>query len=1287
MNKDSTKFLCKISLATIILLFIFKGLAAQTQLNLTNDTRANGLYCDSDGKVFYGCGSTFSDDGGVNLYSNDLIDAAPQGGAVNNYGDDSFEPIFWTFCPNNPSDERIRLTFTEFDIHSSDQFLVYDGDCEIANGDKNPNIGTSGQDDDNALDFDAMVQLAGGSPGQMTQVAGDGTVLFGAGWVEASCANISGCITIGWNPNGDNNKGLGWLFTTSCVSRYATITCPTDIENNGKFPYDGLTIGCGTNLTVPVPSPNIGGCALGEGGNLLSPYMIQVEVDGQSLGYVGGNLSEFPEMTIGVGRHIVTYTLFFDKDGDGDPFDGELVENRTIACEFTAFDSEDLVCNSETNISLGDDCATILAPKDILCPLCGPAFPLRIVINSKTYTSLCYNCDFEDLSGNKLELNEGIYEYIIRDGCNNACFGNINLRDIQIPQCVGPTFTTVLCAEPIPSDPPLFLDCNEIETTNYVEFEYGACGQYSTAEVNALQSILNFDNFEQTSPGVFVLSGSGTTIISSSRMLNINVESITLRQWRATDSNGNTNENCPQAFLNIRPDSLYMPNTPTIEVKCGEDITPEGLSVLTNSDGSLKFSKKNLAPWFIYPTDNQSTDSIAFLPPGQENNCHFSTFYEDQIIQTLGSTQKIARTWTWLDWCAANPQRTEAFVQVIKIVDDSEPVLAQGPDTLAYSIDLFDCVAGEINLSPATWSDECGEVVAFRTELRTVLPNGGIGSILQNNTQNGGKFLNLNVGNYYALYYAEDEDGNETSSFGTGNIAGNVHIAYIKVVDGVKPQARCINQLNISLRSNQDRIEATDFNAGSSDNCGIASLEVSLSDEAGSFGPFINISCSDINKTLRVYLQAVDVNGNKNVCWGDIKILNHEDNISCGGLNQMALAGEVINSNGEFLGPVSVTATSEGQAPITVEAQFGLYNLNLPVGRDYLVAAEKNIFPSNGVSTFDLVLMSQHILSVKKFTSPYQYIAADINKSGTITSFDMLQVRQLILNKIAEFPSNSSWRFIDAQYNFGSDISSTLSQNFRETIAIQQATESNIQLDFIGVKIGDVNGTAIPNKFIQSEPRNGPSERLNISTTDKIVEAGNEFLVSFNLEQVVIDGFQFTMDYKDLELLNVEGALLQAEHINADLEDRLLASWNGTKDKESKLFTLKFKALKDGRLSDMIDINSAVLSANAYSIPTEETFEIGLTFDPIIQHFELLQSLPNPTKGKTTIGFVLPQESPYVLRIMDFSGKELVEINGIGNKGLNQVIWDSKTTSARGFLYYQLQTPEYMATKKLMIIK
>lgn len=75
--------------------------------------------------------------------------------------------------------------------------------------------------------------------------------------------------------------------------------------------------------------------------------------------------------------------------------------------------------------------------------------------------------------------------------------------------------------------------------------------------------------------------------------------------------------------------------------------------------------------------------------------------------------------------------------------------------------------------------------------------------------------------------------------------------------------------------------------------------------------------------------------------------------------------------------------------------------------------------PLNGVSTYDLVLISQHILGIVYFDSPFKMIAADINHDGQITTFDVIVTQQLILYVIPEFPNCNAWRFFpNGYYNY-----------------------------------------------------------------------------------------------------------------------------------------------------------------------------------------------------------------------------------------------------------------------------
>ena len=218
---------------------------------------------------------------------------------------------------------------------------------------------------------------------------------------------------------------------------------------------------------------------------------------------------------------------------------------------------------------------------------------------------------------------------------------------------------------------------------------------------------------------------------------------------------------------------------------------------------------------------------------------------------------------------------------------------------------------------------------------------------------------------------------------------------------------------------------ASDVDRGSFDNCTSQSnLEFYLLDPNGDIPipttfeeviklpKVIEFDCIKAG-TQAITVFVVDEEGNYDFATATINI--QDNNGVCQGIlkeEQSFIAGRIINADGETVEAVDVSVNG-GVASMST-SENGTYQFTLAKGNDYTITPEKDIDPLNGVSTFDLVLMSKHILGITPLDSPYKQIAADVNKSGTITAYDMVQLRQLILNITKEFANNESWRFVDA---------------------------------------------------------------------------------------------------------------------------------------------------------------------------------------------------------------------------------------------------------------------------------
>jgi flagellar hook assembly protein FlgD len=94
--------------------------------------------------------------------------------------------------------------------------------------------------------------------------------------------------------------------------------------------------------------------------------------------------------------------------------------------------------------------------------------------------------------------------------------------------------------------------------------------------------------------------------------------------------------------------------------------------------------------------------------------------------------------------------------------------------------------------------------------------------------------------------------------------------------------------------------------------------------------------------------------------------------------------------------------------------------------------------------------------------------------------------------------------------------------------------------------------------------------------------------------------------------------------------------------------------------------------------------------------FELAQSTPNPfairTAPATEIRYSLAESGPVTLRIFNLLGQEIaVLVQGAQNPGSYVVRWDGRDrrglAAPSGVYFYQIKTPNFTATRKLILVE
>ena len=171
--------------------------------------------------------------------------------------------------------------------------------------------------------------------------------------------------------------------------------------------------------------------------------------------------------------------------------------------------------------------------------------------------------------------------------------------------------------------------------------------------------------------------------------------------------------------------------------------------------------------------------------------------------------------------------------------------------------------------------------------------------------------------------------------------------------------------------------------------------------------------------------------------------------------------GPTLNIDGSVLLPDSVNSIanvsmnlSGDTLVIDTTGPDGLYLIQeLAYEGDYLLKAEKDDPASLDLTNLDLILIKRHILGTNTFTSPFQYIAADINGDNQVTNLDLIMIKHVILGNWTSFQNNRVWYFIPFDYQFPEPTSP---YPFPELDPINNLKINLSDRQFIGVKLGNL---------------------------------------------------------------------------------------------------------------------------------------------------------------------------------------------------------------------------------------
>lgn len=306
----------------------------------------------------------------------------------------------------------------------------------------------------------------------------------------------------------------------------------------------------------------------------------------------------------------------------------------------------------------------------------------------------------------------------------------------------------------------------------------------------------------------------------------------------------------------------------------------------------------------------------------------------------------------------------------------------------------------------------------------------------------------------------------------------------------------------------------------------------------------------------------------------------------------------------------------------------------------YTIIPHKNDNPLNGLTTYDLVLISKHILGIEALKCDWQRLAADVNCSGSITTFDIVTARKVILGIDQELPCGS-WRF-------SPDSASSMNGNC---------------LEFLAVKSGDVTA-GVCNQFSPT-PEDREAWRLEIE--DRMVQAGETVFIPLNaVHSMDLLGLQaaFSFDNNYLNINSVTSPnLLEFGKENYSLKNSSIGvsnvSWingRGQKiDADTPVFVLEISAKKGVKLSEILSLNmntplrSETYDATGGAHPLELVWRnsTNASFLPP----NLFFYSPNPTPGLFTLSTYSDHDYACLVEVVDLQGKLRYQNSFAASKG------------------------------------
>lgn len=401
--------------------------------------------------------------------------------------------------------------------------------------------------------------------------------------------------------------------------------------------------------------------------------------------------------------------------------------------------------------------------------------------------------------------------------------------------------------------------------------------------------------------------------------------------------------------------------------------------------------------------------------------------------------------------------------------------------------------------------------------------------------------------------------------------------------------------------------------------------------------------------------------------------------------NAKTMTGTVLDI---FNNPVSATLISltdidgviSGNNLTNEEGQYAI-PITLNDSTNVLTFTPGKVEPSINldlVDVADVASTRRHILNVQLFSSPYQFIAADVVEDGAINIIDLVDLQSVLIGKTNQFFGGRVWTFVPAEYNV-ENISTPITYPKVTQVSLNGAIPDEV--NFTAIRLGDVT--------IDNVDTGGKisSQEIVFEYSEPILVSNDQYIVNFKSSGFKnISALQFTIGWNvnDWEFNEFQSPYLISAALGKNKLDNgeLAVVWDhnqGTSTNfaaNSTVFSI-FLIRKNSSVfqNDILTFDDNISRKKAYDGALKNV-SMSFLFNPSLEENDPdTRFYPNPlTDDVINIGFNSEISANGTFMIIASDGR-LVRKKSIAiNPGYNLLNFEGLETLRKGVYVFSLIT-------------